>query len=215
MTTKHRKQAQSSSRRKGALNSQVRLKLIEAAQKIVQNEGTAAVTAGRLAKEVGLGRHIVHYYFGTIDELFVEVLRTSAEETRQQLERALVHGNPLRLIWTPSSAGAPLVTEFLALAPRSEIIRAEIGHYMRLFRSILTQALEKYLEERGLRANVPREAIVVAVMSISQALGSEAALGVQDGHREIEELMNGWIEMFEASGEWPTGRPSQLAGKGD
>ena len=60
------------SRRKGAESSKTRAQLLLAAAQILCDAGARAVTARRLAEQVGLGRHIVHYYFGTIDELFVD-----------------------------------------------------------------------------------------------------------------------------------------------
>jgi len=208
MTTESEKaarQTRSSVRRKGARSSEVRLKLIELAQKIVESEGSAAVTAGRLAKEVGLGRHIIHYYFGTIDELLVEVIRRSGEQVLRHYEALLETENPIRVIWNTSAPVAPLVRETVALASRSEIVRAEVERNTRLVRALVTQSLERYLERRGFRPNVPPAAIAMTVLSISQALASETALGVSDGHEETEELVNGWIEAFEMDGHWPTG----------
>lgn len=205
MSAKAGTQVQSSARRKGAQNSEVRLKLVELAQRIAETEGSAAVTAGRLAKEVGLGRHIIHYYFGTIDELLVEVIRRAGEEMREEYELLLAAGNPIRAIWNPTAPVAPLARELVALAARSEIVRSEVQRYTKLVRTMLTGALENYLQQKGLATNVPPAAIMLSVLSISQALASEAELGVGDGHQETEELVTGWIEAFEASGHWPVG----------
>lgn len=192
-----------SSRRKGARNSEVRLRLIELAKEIVEKEGSAAVTAGRIAKDVGLGRHIVHYYFGTVDELLAEVIRTSGEAMRTHYEDLLSSGNPLRVIWDPHAPAAPLSLELVALSARSVVIRNAVKHYARLMRNVVTDALERYVQEKGFRPNVPPSAIVFTVISISQSLASEAALGVEDGHVETEGMILSWIENFERTGFWP------------
>ena len=43
-------------------------------------EGYAAVTSRRLANKAGLKPQLVHYYFRTMEELFLEVFRRRAEE---------------------------------------------------------------------------------------------------------------------------------------
>lgn len=197
-------QAGAPSRRKGAKNSEVRQRLIDLAEQIVRTEGSAAVTAGRIAKEVGLGRHIVHYYFGTIDELLAEVIRSSGEVVRRQYEALLATGNPLRVIWDPHGPVAPVALELVALSTRSEIVRNAVQHNARLIRIMLTQALERYIGEKGFIPNVPPAAIVFTTLSISQSLANEAVLGVEDDHEETEKMVLGWIENFERTGYWPT-----------
>lgn len=54
-------------RRMAADRSKTRAQLIEAAGRLLSKEGYAAVTARRLAEEMGIKRQTVHYYFSTID----------------------------------------------------------------------------------------------------------------------------------------------------
>jgi AcrR family transcriptional regulator len=75
-------------RRKGAENSKIRAQLIQGAVQILRDEGASAVTAGRLAERVGLRRHIVHCYFGTLDELFVAVMRDEGARSEETLREA-------------------------------------------------------------------------------------------------------------------------------
>lgn len=195
-----------STRRKGAKKSEVRQRLIEIARAIVEQEGSAAVTAGRLAKEVGLGRHTIHYYFGTIDELLAEVIRCSGDEVQREYEHRFSSGNPLRLIWNPTAPVAPLARELVALSARSEIVRSEVRHYTSKVREMLANSIQKYLDDRGFKSNVPPGVIAMTVLSISQALAGETELGFRDGHAEMESLVLGWIDAFEADGQWPIGK---------
>lgn len=199
------KRSVASTYRKGAQNSEVRQRLIEIARQIIHEEGCSAVTAGRLAKEVGLGRPTVHYYFGTIEELFVAVIRHEGEEVRNWLAEALKTGNPLRVIWNPSQELAPLTLEMIAMAIRSEAIQAETRRYTELFRDMLTAEIERYLVERNMKTNVPPVAIGLVVQGLSQALAGDSACGVSVGHKEAELLVQGWISTFEQSGQWPEG----------
>ncbi|PWQ88856.1 TetR family transcriptional regulator, partial [Enterococcus faecium] len=56
-----------------------RQRLIDATAKIMRDEGYAAATARRVAAEAGVKQALVYYYFPTMDDLFVEVLRAGAE----------------------------------------------------------------------------------------------------------------------------------------
>lgn len=205
------KRSVASTYRKGAQNSEVRQRLIEIARQIIHEEGCSAITAGRLAKQAGLGRPTVHYYFGTIEELFVAVIRHQGEEVRNWLADALQTGNPLRVIWNPSQELAPLTFELIAMAMRSEAIQAETRRYTELFRDMLTNAIERYLAERNMKTNVPPIAIGLIMQGLSQALAGDSACGVSAGHKETEALVQGWVSAFEQSGHWPEGefRPDE------
>src|SRR5690606_21688674 len=66
---------QSSSRRIGAPDSKTRTRLLDAAERLLLREGYASVTSRRVAAEAGLKPQLVHYYFRTMDDLFLEVFR--------------------------------------------------------------------------------------------------------------------------------------------
>ncbi|HSA39912.1 MAG TPA: TetR family transcriptional regulator, partial [Mycobacterium sp.] len=50
-------------------------RLLEATARIIREEGYAAATSRRVAAEAGVKQALVYYYFPTMDDLFVEVLR--------------------------------------------------------------------------------------------------------------------------------------------
>lgn len=53
--------------------------LIEATAQIMLDEGYAAATSRRVAARAGVKPPLVHYYFPSMDDLFVAVLRDKAE----------------------------------------------------------------------------------------------------------------------------------------
>src|SRR5919107_4661037 len=48
--------------------------LLDAAERLLVQVGHAGITTRRLAAEAGANQGLVHYYFGSLDELFVQVL---------------------------------------------------------------------------------------------------------------------------------------------
>ena len=71
----------SSPRRIGAEDSKRRAQLLEAAELLLLEEGYAAVTSRRVAAKAGLKPQLVHYYFRTMDDLFVAVFHAGPKKT--------------------------------------------------------------------------------------------------------------------------------------
>src|SRR5205823_13649069 len=59
----------------GCEDLKTRAKLLDADEKLLLEEGYAAVTSRRVAAKAGLKPQLVHYYFRTMDDLFIEVFR--------------------------------------------------------------------------------------------------------------------------------------------
>src|SRR5918992_6176850 len=49
-------------------------RLLDAAERLLVEVGHGGISTRRLAAEAGANQGLVHYYFGSIDELFVQVL---------------------------------------------------------------------------------------------------------------------------------------------
>ena len=71
----------------GAKESLTRAKLLDAAEQLMLEEGYAAVTSRRVGRKAGISPQLVHYYFQTMDDLFLEVFRRRAEEGFARFER--------------------------------------------------------------------------------------------------------------------------------
>ncbi len=64
----------------GAPDAKNRGVLLDAAEALMLEEGYAAVTSRRVADKAGLKPQLVHYYFRTMDDLFLAVFRRRAEQ---------------------------------------------------------------------------------------------------------------------------------------
>jgi AcrR family transcriptional regulator len=185
----------------GVQNSEIRAQLIDAAEQIIREEGSGALTARRLAEKVDLKRQIVHYYFGTIDDVLLAVMRRSADKTRERLQRALMSDEPLKVMWQEGHVTTTTSLELLAMAVRHEGARLEIKHNIEEFRGLLTQALTRELERRGLKSAIPPEVVTIVMMAISEALAVEATLGVSMGHAATRTLLRGWFREYIERGD--------------
>ena len=140
-----------SSRRIGSEDSKTRAQLLDAAERLMREEGYAAVTSRRVAAEAGLKPQLVHYYFRTMDDLFLEVFRRRAEENLARFERAIAEDGSLvePLAAQQRPRGAAFTLEFVALANHRKAIRAEIARYAERFRAAQVEALRRALAASG------------------------------------------------------------------
>jgi AcrR family transcriptional regulator len=175
----------SPSRRIGATDSKTRSQLVDAAERLLLEEGYAAVTSRRVAAAAGLKPQLVHYYFRTMDDLFLEVFRRRADANLARVARAVAEDGSLRALWALNAdpRGAAFTIEFVALANHRKSIRAEIARYAERYRAAQLEALTAALTAAGLDADeLPPIAALLLMTGLSQILGLEQALGVTAGH---------------------------------
>lgn len=187
----------SAKRRLGARDSQVRAGLVEAATEIVREEGCGALTAGRLAKTAGLSRQSVHYYFGTIEDVFIEILRAQTAEVKKRALESFATGNPLRVIWQFRRATSAMTSELMAMAIRSETIRSEMAKSMDELTGISIAAVEDYARKNAVVFPVPVEAVVLALTNLSYSLALGRELGATMGHEATIDAVEQWLEGIE------------------
>jgi AcrR family transcriptional regulator len=175
----------SPSRRIGAPDSKTRAQLVDAAEQLLLQEGYAAVTSRRVGAKAGLKPQLVHYYFRTMDDLFLEVFRRRAEENVARFERAIAADSSLRTLWNLSAdpRGAAFTVEFVALANHRKAIRTEVARYAERFRAAQLAALSAALAADGITAQqLPPIVALLMMTGLSQVLALEQALGVTAGH---------------------------------
>ena len=173
-------------RRIGAEDSKTRAQLLDAAEQLLLEEGYAAVTSRRVAAKAGLKPQLVHYYFRTMDDLFVAVFRRRAEENLARFERASPADRSLRDLWELNAdpRGAAFMIEFVALANHRKAIRAEIARYAERWRGRQLDALAAApgRAPASPEEQMPPTAALLLMTGLSQVLAIEQALGVTAGH---------------------------------
>jgi AcrR family transcriptional regulator len=188
-------------RRLGAADSKTRAQLLDAAEQLLLDEGYAAVTSRRVGATAGLKPQLVHYYFRTMDDLFLEVFRRRADENLAYFERTVAEGVSLRTLWRLNAdpRGAAFMTEFVALANHRKTIRAEIARYAERSRAAQLQALTAALEADGISAEqLPPTAALLLMTGLTQVLALERVLGVTAGHQATVAFVQSVIDRLEA-----------------
>lgn len=203
-----------SARRIGAPDAKNRGLLLDAAEQLMIEEGYAAVTSRRLANKAGLKPQLVHYYFRTMEELFVAVVRRRADEGLQVQAKLLQSPQPLWAIWRyGTDPGFTRISmEFMALANHRKEMRAELAHYAERIREEERKAVAAALERYGVdREDMPPVVCAVLMSSLSRMLVLEQSVGMSAGHAETRELVESYLRRLEGEPQPIEGIPQSWA----
>ena len=169
-----------------------RIRLIQANIQLFHDVGYAAATSRRVAASAGVKQALVYYYFPTMDDLFLEVLKVGADLVLEQMRSALMEDDPLRALWRINSDARSTVlnTEFVALANHRKAIGAELKAYAERVRDIETAAVAMVLRANGVDVTAfPPAAIAMLIAQTARSLANEVAVGVTQGHSELRALV--------------------------
>lgn len=189
-------------RRMGTENSKTRQVLLDVTERLMLREGYAAVGIRRVAREAEVAPALVLYYFRTLDDLFLAVLRRRGDEELERVTRQLDGPQPLRALWRLTShPGNALTTEFTALANHRKAIRAELADRAVRYREAQLEALTRRLTETG--TSLPPEATPAVLLMLTNALGRilmmENTMGMTAHHDEARAFVESFLERYEGA----------------
>ncbi|MET0705112.1 MAG: TetR/AcrR family transcriptional regulator [Mycobacterium sp.] len=177
----------------------MREKIIDACAEVMLAEGYAAATSRRVADEVGAQRALVYYYFPTMDDLYLAVLRRGAEASLQTQRDALMSDRPLHALWdmTVDPRGAGLLLEFMALGNHRKEIRSELAADAEKFREAQVSALMFILRNHSEGMALPSEVVSVLIAAIGRLIVLESAMGITTGHDNTLQIVGEYLDKYE------------------
>ncbi len=181
--------------------------LLDAAERLLVDVGYARITTRLLATEAGLNPGLVHYYFGSMDEVLVQVLERFTERLIVRQREMYAREAPFLEKWRAAMgyleddlrAGYPRVWyELQAMAWSRPELRERIVHVADDWRTVLTDAFSSAIDEYGVDPKqYPVEALVALVMTFNEGLLLERLSGIDRGHRELLGWVDGWLSSLE------------------
>ncbi|MFC7050900.1 TetR/AcrR family transcriptional regulator [Emcibacter nanhaiensis] len=175
-------------RRMGAEDSEVRAKLIKAAAEVLKTEGYASFSARKVGARAGLTPQLLYYYFKTMDDLLIAVIREFNEIRHVRLQEALESADPLRAIWELNIDNdlARLTAELTSIAARHEKARLEVIDSADQLRKMQIEAVSKLLpREKTSEDQVSASEALMVGVALARLLVTEDALGFSAGHEEV------------------------------
>jgi AcrR family transcriptional regulator len=181
---------------------------MDAAERLLIGVGYAGITTRRLAEEAGANHGLVHYYFGSMENLFVRVLERFTERLiarqREMYGRTDISGvekwtTAMSYLESDLAAGYPKIwLELQALGWNRPDIAERVAQVNREWRDVLTDAFDRMMAEYGLdRERFPLAAMVSLAMTFNEGIMVERLSGISTGHRDLMEMAERWLESLE------------------
>jgi AcrR family transcriptional regulator len=173
--------------------------LLDAAERLLVDVGYAGITTRRLAEEAGVNHGLVHYYFGSNENLMVHALErfTGRLIARQRelyaadLPFAEKWRTAMRFLVSEDVTYEKVWLELQALAWNNAELRERLARVNGEWRAVLTEAFEEPHRELGIE--MPLEALVSLVMTFNIGVIVERLGGVDAGHAELLEWIDRWL----------------------
>jgi TetR/AcrR family transcriptional regulator len=184
-----------SKRRLGLEDSTVRTAIIDAAAQVLQEKGFVALTSQSVANRAGLKPQLVYYYFRTMDDLVVALVRRGGDYSLARIARAVTSKEPIEALWEQESdrRTAALAMELLAMGIHHQTIQVEVVRYAEQGRRLQAEAIAHSLKGRGRKPPIPPMAIAIIMAAVGRLLARERTVGMTLGHREMKRVINDWL----------------------
>ena len=179
---------------------------LDAAERLLVEVGHAGITTRRLAAEAGANQGLVHYYFGSIDELLVEVLERFTERLvarqRGMYEAAAPFIEKWQLAWRfqedDLDAGySKIWMELQALSWNRPDLRPRVARVNAEWRAVLREAYAQAAQEYGLEDEFRVDALVALTMTFGQGFALERLEGIDEGHGALLDWIEQWLRSLE------------------
>jgi AcrR family transcriptional regulator len=176
---------------------------LDAAERLLVELGSPSVTTRRVAAEAGLNHGLVHYYFGSVENLLVRVLerftdRLIARQRAMYADPAVPFAEKWRTAMRYLDADREYQKvwyELQALSWNRPELRERVGHVHDEWRTVLVEALAEPRERYGIP--IPLEALVTLVITFNEGIILERLSGIENGQRELLDWIDGWLTEVE------------------
>jgi len=156
-------------------------RIVDAMRASVALRGVAGSTFDHVARDAGVSRGLLHYYFGTKERLLAEVVRRDADLRMAALDEQLAVATgaadfiallrtTLETMVREDTEFLTLLFEFFTLSRRNDEIAAEFAELVRRTREHVAGVLRAKQDEGVLRLHADPEAIAEIVSGLGDGL---------------------------------------------
>jgi AcrR family transcriptional regulator len=156
-------------------------RIVDAMRTTVARRGTAGATFDQVAREAGVSRGLLHYYFGSKERLLVEVVRRDCEVRLGVLDEQLAGARSaddfiallvfaLKDLVRSDPEFITVVFELFSLAQRNDEIAVEFADVMRRTREHVADLLAAKQDEGVLRLLAEPEALAEILFALADGV---------------------------------------------
>ena len=184
--------------------------LLDAAERLLFDVGYAGVTTRRVAEEAGVKHGLVHYYFGSMEELLTQTLERLAHRLARALEEHYANPDlPFAEKWRivsqnwieqPASRFPKILLELTAMSWNRPELRQRISAVYARFRAIFERYFAEAMREYDLdESQFPLEVVAAAAGTFQLGIIVEGLSQFHEGHRELVTWVQAWLDSLEAA----------------
>lgn len=189
---------------------QATVALMDAAEQLLYEVGYAGVTTRRVAEVAGVKHGLVHYYFGSMEELLTQTLERFVDQLATLLEALyadpnLTFAEKWRVgaqLWAnePTERFPKIMLELLAMGWNAPTLQPRLVNQVHTrFRLIFERYFGQAMRDYGLdEEQIPLTVIVAATTSFQLGMIVESLSGVYHGHDELLAWIQRWLDDLEA-----------------
>ena len=186
--------------RKTAARSAAEDALLDAAERLLVDAGYSGITTRRLAEEAGLNHGLVHYYFGSIENVLVRTLERFTQRLIARQREMYAADTPfiekwrtaMRYLVEEDVRYEKVWLELQALAWNRPEMREQLATVDAEWRAVLTEAFAKPREELGM--DIPLDALVSLVATFNLGIMMERLSGITTGHEKLFDWIDDFLE---------------------
>jgi AcrR family transcriptional regulator len=173
--------------------------LLDAAERLLVETGYAGITTRRLAEAAGVNHGLVHYYFGSNENLLVQALERFTDRLIARQRELYGSDEPfvekwrtaMRYLVSEDATYEKIWLELQALAWNNPGLRERLAHVNAEWRAVLTEAFAEPHRELGI--DMPLAALVSLVITFNVGIIVERLGGIDTGHAELLDWIDGWL----------------------
>ena len=176
---------------------------LDAAERLLISIGYGGITTRVLANEAGANHGLVHYYFGSMDNLFVRVLERFTARLIARQRQMYGADIPFLEKWRQAMRYLDIDREYQkiwlelqALSWSRPHLRERIAAVNGQWRAVLTEAFAAPRDELGIK--MPLDALVSLVMTLNEGIILERLAGVETGQGDLLDWIDGWLQRRQA-----------------
>ncbi len=174
--------------------------LLDAAEELLISKGVVGITTRKVADRAGVNQALVHYHFGTIEELLLGVLERVSLSVKKRSQE-IYGGDGIFVDGWFQEMEAMITTDFergwgkiwlenLTLAANRPKIRKQYVQTSTMSRKLREQRVSDMLEKMGVDAKeYPAEGIVTLFDAITQKIILDRLVGIRAGHQELLDML--------------------------
>ena len=177
---------------------------LDAAERLLVSVGHAGITTRALAEEAGANHGLVHYYFGSMENLLARVLERFTERMiARQREMYAAPGVPFIEKWRTAMRYLDVDREYQkvwfelqALAWNRPELRERVAYVNGEWRAVLSDAFAEPRERYGIP--MPLDALVSLVITFNEGIIFERLSAIETGQADLLQWIDNWLQRRES-----------------